>query len=691
MRRVLGCCLLALGCIWPTVGSQAAIWDPFGGYVDLAAVQSEVNGLDRESLRQDYNVYFDQRLLPYVNLRLAYRYYYFDQDLELALGSYRKEVQPSGELRWNHPDFLASMSLFHREVELPGDAPIFTNSEQAVFKTKDQRYPLLELRYDAQHTYEEQQAPDEDIRNRRIQARADYDRPQYQTSYTFSVTETENVITDLKSDSWRHLFRWAGTSGLGDREQTRLSGSYTFGHTTQNDEVLAVGGTVLRPLPVRQGLYALDDAPDFGILAPRNSLADGNTDDPVVPNVDVGGAGTGHNLGADLGGERLVGALHVHTDRPSGANVVWSVWGSEDNQTWDLVSTAPPQIFNTALNRYELTLPVAASYRYVKTVNSGLNDIAQVLITELSVLELVSETSENGLQFVSHQLDARLGHEFSEAWQGAADLSLQIDENPGRGGDRSRGSLGGRISFEPNEEWVHTARWEVSSQRNDEADDVLENVLGYSLFYDPLETLRSSFSLTDRLTWLAGTRSRHRLGSAVEGNADLLEGLLATLGLSASRSEDFTGGRKYTTWNVRTRIQAALTDDLDLVLDANYLESLETVHDDLRKRRDTGVGLDWRITRDLYARASLRQTSETSDRGTIDALLSWAMLPNLRLSVQHYELTDDDLTTTLRRGVNMDWELGARTNIYLRVAEIDLSGAGGDRTTTFQQGFRMGF
>ena len=67
------------------------------------------------------------------------------------------------------------------------------------------------------------------------------------------------------------------------------------------------------------------------------------------------------------------------------------------------------------------------------------------------------------------------------------------------------------------------------------------------------------------------------------------------------------------------------------------------------------------------------------------------MLPNLRLSVQHYELTDDDLTTTLRRGVNMDWELGARTNIYLRVAEIDLSGAGGDRTTTFQQGFRMGF
>jgi len=691
MRRLPGCCLVGLVCLLAATGASGAIWDPFGGYVDVAAVQSEVNGRDRESLRQDYNVFFDQRLLPYLDLRMAYRYYHFDQELELAMGSYRKEVQPSGELRWNHPLFLASTSLFHREVEIPGDAPILTNSMLAVFKTKNQRYPLLELRYDNQHTYEEHQAPDEDIRNRRIQARADYDRPQYQTSYTFSVTESENIITDLKSDSWRHLFRWSGMTRLDEEERTRLSGSYNFSHTTQNNEVLAVGGTVLRPLPIRQGLYALDDAPDFGALVPRDGLADGNTDAPVVPEIDMGGAGNGHNLGADLGSERLVGALHVYTDRPSGDAVIWSVWGSEDNQSWDLVATAPPQGFNTALNRYEMRLPVAASYRYVKAVNVGLNDIAQVLVTELIVLELVSETSENGLQFVSHQLDSRLGHQFNERWQGAADMSLQIDENPGRGGDRSRGSLGARISFEPDQKWVHTGRWEMSSQWNEEADDVAENVLGYSLFYDPLETLRSSFSLTDRLTWLAGARSRHRLGSAVEGNADLLRGLLATLGLSASRSEDFAGDRKYTTWSARARIQAALTDDLDLVLDGSYLESLETIEDELRKRRDAGIGLDWRVTRDLYVRVSLRQTSEVSDRGTIDALLSWAVLPSLRLSVQHYELTDDDLTTTLRRSANLDWELGARTNIYLRVAEVDLSGGGGDRTTSFQQGFRMGF
>jgi hypothetical protein len=685
--------LLLLAAVLAASAAGAAIWDPFGGYIDVSAVQADVNDAHRESVRQDYNVFFDKRLAPYVDMRLAYRYYHFDQDLDLALGSYRKEVQPSGELRWNHPAFLASTSLFHRQVELPGDAPILTNSVQAVFKTKDRRYPLFEARYDAQHTYEREDDRDrsEDIRNRRIQLRADYERPVYRTNYTFSVTESENIITDLKSDSWRHLFRWSGTGRVGAAERTRISGNYTFSHTTQNDEVLAVGGSVLRPLPVRQGLYALDDSPDFGILQPRGGLADGNTDAPVVPNIDIGGSFSGHNLGADLGGERLVGALHVYTDRPSGNAVTWSVWGSQDNQSWDLVATAPPQGFNTALNRYELTLPVAATYRYFKAVNSGLNTVAQVLVTELTVLELVSETSEKGLQFVSHQLDARVGHDFNERWQGAADASLQFDENPGRSGDRARASLGARLGFEPSEVLLHSARWELSNQWNEGGDDLAENMLGYSLFYDPLETLRGSLSVTDRLTWLERARSRHRLGAATEASADLLRGLLATLGASASSTEDYLSDRRYNTWNVRGRVQAALTDELDLVLDASYLESLETVTDDLRKRRDYGVGLDWRVTRDLYARASIRQTSEQSDRALIDALLSWAILPALRLSVQHYELTDDDLTTTLRRSANLDWELGARTNIYLRLAEVDLSGGGGDRTTSFQQGFRMGF
>ena len=54
-------------------GARAAIWDPFGGYVDLAAVQAETNGLERNSLRQDYNAYFEKRLTPFFRSALPTR------------------------------------------------------------------------------------------------------------------------------------------------------------------------------------------------------------------------------------------------------------------------------------------------------------------------------------------------------------------------------------------------------------------------------------------------------------------------------------------------------------------------------------------------------------------------------------------------------------------------------------------
>ena len=87
----------------------------------------------------------------------------------------------------------------------------------------------------------------------------------------------------------------------------------------------------------------------------------------------------------------------------------------------------------------------------------------------------------------------------------------------------------------------------------------------------------------------------------------------------------------------------------------------------------------------------MRETSEESDRFIFDGLVTWNILPSLRVSAQHYELGVEEMVTTLRQSLNLNWELTRRANVYLRLAKVDLSGSGGTRTTSFQQGFRLSF
>ena len=206
-----------------------------------------------------------------------------------------------------------------------------------------------------------------------------------------------------------------------------------------------------------------------------------------------------------------------------------------------------------------------------------------------------------------------------------------------------------------------------------------------------LATLRGSASVSDRVTWLAGQRAQRNSGVSLDGNTDLLHGLSLAFGGGVSRDRNDLAALTNDSWNVRARVDAAVTSVLDLSLDTYYFESRETATDELRVRLVSGLGLDWRVTRTIFARVTLRDTREESDRYTVAGLVSWNLLPSVRLSVQHYELGADQTVTTLRQSANLNWELTRKASLYLRVAKLDLSGGGGTRTTSFQQGFRINF
>jgi len=669
---------------------RGAIWDPFSGFVDLSAVQSQIDDVEQETFRQEYNLVFMKKVTPLVDLRLSARYYKFDQDLELILGNYRQEFQPSGEVRWSHPWFLATVSGFRRSVRTSNRTEILTNDIQASIQTVDQRYPRLELRYDRQHTYTPEIPEEQDIQNSRLQANADYRTDHHIFNYSFSHILSENVISDLTARADRHLFRWEGF-GKAMNDDLDFSARYSFNHGSQESEVRG-SGPLLELAPIAIGLYALNDSPDLGRLEPRPGLADGNTTDPVEPRIDIGGGGNGHNLGADLGNTQFVAAMYVYTDRPSGEQVRWLIYGSQDNLTWDPWSQLPSQTFNPALNRYELTFP-GADYRYVKAVNAGINEVVLVYVTEIQVFrQLPEDTNETTLTAVSHQMDARAGYRFGRRWQTSVDLSAQVDDNIGRRGDRWRNGLGWRLLFDQSAAVSHSVRYVYSRQGGEDPEPtLLDNVLGYTLTADPLERLHASFSLSDRWSQFDGARSQDILNSVAEVRGGLYPGLNVTLGGGVSWFDDYLVDREYRVWNGRVGMDAALSRSLDLVVDYNYTETHEQVEDGFRTRSLGSIGVDWRITRTLFFRSSIRYTAQRTRTWTQDHLLSWNLLPSVRISAQLFQIETDDVRTTYRRSANLNWSLGARTWFYFRVAEVDFAGPGGTSTNLFQQGFRLSF
>ena len=74
------------------------------------------------------------------------------------------------------------------------------------------------------------------------------------------------------------------------------------------------------------------------------TLTDGNTEAAAQSLVNLGGNEVNQNIGADLGYRREVSQVYVYTDRPSGNNVRWNVFRSEDDSIWEQVTGAASEL-----------------------------------------------------------------------------------------------------------------------------------------------------------------------------------------------------------------------------------------------------------------------------------------------------------------------------------------------------------
>ena len=672
------------------LGGSAAAAPDIGGRVDIAAVQTETADREEDTLRQEDFAAWRHAFLPRLTARATFRYYRYDIDQGPTLDSRREELQPAAELDWRHPDFVFGADWRRRETEL-SDTPGTLVADNTHFSLQTLRsdLPLLRADYSVDEVLDRTAVGGRNTRNEQLRASVDQVVGWTSLSYSLNRAWLENVVSGLQSDRTEHRARIVGDLRELADDRLSLGGTSTYRRFSMTDESLT-GDVLLETLIPAAGLRALDPTPDRDPLAPAPALIDGDLGSPVLPEIDLGGAGADWNLGVDLGFAREVAAVYVFTDRVSGSGLEWSVYVSADNEVWTEAQAFPAFVFNPAQRRYEITFQ-AVSARYVKAVSRGVNEVARALVTEIQVFlprpgvrrETRSEDMHladlSARYLLSDRVKISGGGSYLYQQGGSlpdgrrnADASLRLNVRQGGfvehslGGTWSRQSAGGAVQ------------------------DLDSRSLSYGVVARPLPTLSSRFSASRREERVDGERTQlyHSLSAGADGSP--LRLLTASIDAGYVRSDLDAAGGVTDTWSARSRLSGPLASSFIVTLGFGVRRTDVASEPEARVRRDMEFSGDLRLSRTVHMRGSLNLVDDRQDNVSQNYLLSWTPIPKASLTGQAYILEAENVRT-VQFSANLNYNLSPRSNLYIRYSELDYSEAGGQERNTLQQGLRIGF
>ena len=414
-----------------------AISQNLHGSVRITGVSSNQDSATTESINQEYAVYWTKDITPLVQLRSALRYSHLGVDQQASESAWRRRFLPSVDLVWNHPIFDVNLSWLLQETSSNvGMTDLTRSGYGAQIKSKLTRYPIVTLRFDRDHTFNNENRSLRDTRELRYQLTSNYSYDRHLFYYSFTLRDNDNRSTSVGVNDVGHLFRWNQTSTFFNNKVRFVSG-YNFSHRRSSTD-LGRDTTILDPIAIVRAIYAEDASPELGSLSSRSDLIDGNTDAPSQPRIDLGQSQVTHNIGVDFGFARRIDGMYIYTDRPSGESVTWQVYLSGDNNSWERIPTGADYFFNANFNRYEITF-TSNDARYIKVVSGGINEITSVLVTEAVPLVQLTNSDVTTRSQTSHQVDLATTYFVSEKVTTTFDITYQAE--PGGDFSSSRDQL----------------------------------------------------------------------------------------------------------------------------------------------------------------------------------------------------------------------------------------------------------
>lgn len=394
-------------------------------------------------------------------------------------------------------------------------------------------------------------------------------------SYLYSA-ETERILDDSTGVE-RNRFDQLARVGYRDQtEDGRLSGDlnvsvndrHSVTDLPQADDIAVPGAQVF---PLRA--YAqIDSTPSVGALPELPALIDNDLLTPT--GIDIGGFASGGepfwNIAVELPPGETIDLMLLSTLEEVEplflSQFSFSVWSSDDNSLWTLVSGSAVISYERAFRRFRIPIP-SVSARFVKLVNSSTPPASgPVLVSELRVFEgslssadgVSRAKSDDRTTNVSGTLSWRLSDSLTFGYDVFAQKAEREDD-----GERVRSEE--RLDNGVRLAWAASDRVDVNvSAREQRLDDIIRQdelfrLLNGIVDYRPLDTLdfALNYSHTDRK--IDGLDSLETEAVQGRSSARLLDTLVVDLTIEQNQQIDASNERTIDREIVTATANAELT------------------------------------------------------------------------------------------------------------------------------------
>lgn len=589
---------------------------------------------------------------------------------------------------------------------MPSDDPRRTSKTwNANLSTKSEKYPRLRFRYDKNRAYDHLLIHETDTLSELYEVTADY-------SYkflNFTLKRLEDVDDNFVDDSTQTTTTNEGrvefSKPFWDNRVT-TSGSYRW---TEDERELKAGGQDVRFRIERDrsaGLYAPDGGglPDVGELDNDQNrygyLIDEEVEPAILPipadRINIGDAGSiDQNIGAELVSSEAVEEIwiytHIEYTDNSTTPIGWEVYWANDNNPatiWTEISGATSEYIE-AENRFKISF-ASMSAKFFKVVNTDTasTSFSDLFVTEIRLFGFITQPART----TSTTTTTRENFIFNTGVRPADWLNItynfSLDEtktDPESTTKRqSAHNINARADKDLRRDLKAWAQYQTRLEYDSESDRKSTDTYSLHFDYFPLDTLRSSLSITHSVPKVQSKSQSRTTTSLLHLIAALHEGVDLSMDGNLDYTEDLVNDTETFTRTLDSDLRLKLTKTLTTEL--GYTTNWTNTHNNdgtetSGRNSRTRTDLYYRPTRTFYFRWSYLRTrdKEGEDTSGNQLNINWVMTEKLRLNMD-YNVSRNSQVTTLYSS-DLAWNL---SKIFVLRFEYDRSRQEADTITKTQ-------
>jgi len=548
-----------------------------------------------------------------------------------------------------------------------------TESWNANFSTKSDKYPKVQLRYNEDINYDHLAIRETDSKTTNFSGSTDYTYQFLNFNYEYRNNVSDDYVTEVITETDAHYGKVDFKKSFW-KNKIATSGSYSIINTKTETKTGRQDVKAAEKNTAYNGLYVRDTTPVLSTPASTPALIDGNT--TTNAGINIGEIGnTYQNIGVDLNYNTKVKLIYLYTTTPNAffnKNLfTWAVYYSSDNLSWTEITSNANKNYDTIRERFEISF-TATTARYFKIVNTA-NDTYELYVTEIEAhnyktypafttteTEQTTQTTQANLRYKPMDW-LFFTYDFTQDEQ-ETKPDQKKTEPESKKTRRQTHNMNCRVERELHKYITAWAQYGRRMEYDSEAEDKTTDTYLLHFFSSPLTTLDTDLSLNHTVSKEDAETQSKSSSALLQISAKLREGADLNVDANITHSENLVSQSETTTKFINTDLRLELSRMLtaEIEYDINWIETQQSEPDvDTTGRTSSArVIFYWRPSHDFYFRGSydIDRDEKSGEETTQQQYnMNWLMTEKMQFDMGYTLNKNDAVSSTY--SANLSWNL----------------------------------